>query len=155
MNDKDEKQEGLVQRRLKSKGAVGRSLRNAKDNIDFTKSAGNEFGRRFKNMFVVRRQTPAVNDLAIFENLLQFWGINEGDLHKVKKNMRASNYAVFFMIIIAFIGLVQTTGLYYYCLLSALIVGGIIKIVMTIWQLWVLKRRQYVSFKNWFTLNYK
>lgn len=155
MSDKDEKKKGPVQRRLKSKGPVGTSLRNARDNINFTKTAGNEFGRRFKNMFFVKRQNPEVNDLESFDNLLQFWGIKEEDLHKVKKNMRASNYAVFFMIIIATFGLIQTTGLYYYCLLSALIIGGLMKIVMTIWQLWVLNRRQYVSFKNWFTLNYK
>lgn len=159
MSDKKEKkEEGFGRKHLNPvrdvKSAVTATHKQAQRDIEYTKSAGSEFWRRFKNMFVTSSQKAKKEDLKDFESLLRFWGINEGDLPKVKKNMRISIFAVIFMITVATFGLLQATGLYFYLLLSALIIGGLMRIVLTFWQLWVLGRGQYVSFKDWFTLNF-
>ena len=107
-----------------------------------------------KNMFVVKREKPKKEVLDDFESLLRFWAINEQDLPKVKKNMRATILAVLFMIVLATFGLIQADGLYLYTLLCALVICGLLRIIIIFWQLWVLKRRQYVSFKDWLTLNF-
>ncbi len=158
MSDKDEKEEGFARKHLNPardvKNVLDASRKQAQQDMEYTKSAGNEFVRRLKNMFVVKKQKARPEDLEDFESLLQFWGIKEGNLPKVKKNMRVSIYAVLFMMVVASLGLIQATGLYFYCLLSALILCGLMRIVMVFWQLWVLNRRQYVSFKDWITLNF-
>lgn len=159
MSDKDEKKEGFARKHLNpvrnAKDLASVSHKQAKQDMEFARSAGSEFMRRFKNMFVVSiKQKSDKRDLQDFQKLLQFWGILEEDIPKVRKNMRISIYAVAMMMIIAAIGLFNADDLYFYCLLSALILGGIFKIIMTFWQLWVLSRRQYVSFKDWFTLNF-
>lgn len=158
MSDKDEKKEGFGRKYLNPvrdvKKTVDASRKQAQNDMAFTKNAGSEFARRFKYMFVTKRQKAEKEVLEDFAGLLRFWGIDEGDIPKVKKNMRVSIYAVIFMITVAIFGLLQATGLYFYCLLSTLIIGGLIRIVMTFWQMWVLNRGQYVSFKDWFTLNF-
>ena len=158
MDDKNEKKEGFGRKHLNpvrdAKNIAMHSHKQARQDMEFTKRAGSEFMRRLKYMFVTRKQKTEKVDLTDFQDLLRFWGIHEADLHKVKKNMRVSNCAVFLMIIMATLGIHQATDLYFYCLLSGLIVGGLMKSVVTYWQLWVLKRRQYVSFKDWFTLNF-
>ena len=158
MSDNKDKEEGFVRKHLNPvrdvKSNINATRNQAKQDMEFTKSAGSEFMRRLKYMFVTKRQKPKKEDFKDFASLLQYWGIAEGDLPKVKKNMRASNCAVFLMMIVATLGILGATGLYLYCLLSALIVGGLMKIVITFWQLWVLNKGRYVSFKDWFNLNF-
>jgi len=157
-DQKESKKEGFGRKHLNlvrdAKSNFYLSRDQAKKDMAFTQSAGSEFMRRLKYMFVTKRQNLKKEDLKDFESLLLYWGISEGDLPKVKKNMRASIYAVFLMMMVATLGLLKATDLYFYCLLSALIFGGLLRIVMTFWQLWVLRKGRYVSFKDWFTLNF-
>ena len=163
MSDKDQsdntqKKEGFARKHLNpvrdAKNIVVSSNKQARQDIEFTKRAGSEFMRRFKSVFVTKKAKPKKEDLENFDSLLRFWAINEQDLPKVKKNMRVSIYAVFFMIVVVSLGLIQASSLYFYCLLCALILCGLMRIIVTFWQLWVLNRGQYVSFKDWITLNF-
>jgi hypothetical protein len=157
--DKEPKKEGFARKHLNPLRDVVKGVsvteKQARQDINFAKNAGSEFVRRLKYMFSTRQTKPNEVDLKDFPSLLQFWGINEEDLPRVKKNMRVSIIAVFMMIIVATFGITQATdNLWLYCLLSALIIGGLVRIILTFWQLWVLSRGQYVAFKDWFTLNF-
>lgn len=157
-NPSHERKEGFGRKHLNpvrdAKGIANATRKQAQKDIAFTTSACGEFTRRLKGMFVYRGKKAKKEDLEDFDKLLSFWGTTENDLPKVKKAMRVSILTQLFVMVIAGLGLVDADGLYLYILLSMLVVGCLLKMVMTYWQLWVLSRGKYVSFKDWFTLNF-